>query len=173
MSLLMRMVAEPFFASKKILVADAEAKQQNDRTWCFWETKPDFFEPIVHHQWTKLDFYSNHYSSELSIEPYTYKMIKGIDFYNYVKTNASASSNIEWRKASVKRLVEISNHLIGGIELVGGEIIYAEYVFSSILLNPLKQLLMSTIFYNILKGGKLKQLLIVLIQVKRYSWISG
>jgi lycopene beta-cyclase len=156
MSLLMRMVAEPFFASKKILVVDAEAKQQNDRTWCFWETKPDFFEPIVHHQWTKLDFYSNHYSSELSIEPYTYKMIKGIDFYNYVKTNASASSNIEWRKASVKRLVEISNHLIGGIELVGGEIIYAEYVFSSILFEPIKAAAHEYHFLQHFKGWEIK-----------------
>jgi lycopene beta-cyclase len=156
MSLLMRMVVDPFFASKKILVVDADAKQQNDRTWCFWETKPDLFEPIVHHQWTKLDFYSNHYSSELSIDPYTYKMIKGIDFYNYVKTNALASPNIEWRKASIKKLVESSDHLIGGVELANGECIYAEYVFSSILFEPIKTKPSEYHFLQHFKGWEIK-----------------
>ncbi|OYZ02258.1 MAG: hypothetical protein B7Y37_03910 [Sphingobacteriia bacterium 28-36-52] len=166
MSLLMRMVIDPFFASKKILVLDADDKQQNDRTWCFWETKPDLFESIVHHQWTKLDFYSNHYSSELSIDPYIYKMIRGLDFYNYVKTNASASPNIEWRKASVKKLVESSkfldhsnklrNNEIAGVELVDGEIIYAEYVFSSILFEPIKAAADEYHFLQHFKGWEIK-----------------
>lgn len=156
MSLLMRMVVDPFFASKKVLVVDADAKQQNDRTWCFWETKPDLFEPIVHHQWKKLDFYSDHYSSELSIDPYTYKMIRGIDFYNYVKTNALASPNIEWRKASIKKLVESSDNLIGGVELANGECIYAEYVFSSILFEPIKTKPSEYYFLQHFKGWEIK-----------------
>ncbi|MDP3392383.1 lycopene cyclase family protein [Sediminibacterium sp.] len=161
MSLLMRMVVDPFFASKKILVVDADAKQQNDRTWCFWETKPDLFESIVHHQWTKLNFYSNHYSSELSIDPYTYKMIRGLDFYNYVKTNALAAPNIEWRKASVKKLVDTTFEFIGtndlaGVELVDGEIIYAEYVFSSILFEPIKAAADEYHFLQHFKGWEIK-----------------
>ncbi len=161
MSLLMRMIADPFFSSKKILVVDADDKQQNDRTWCFWETQPDLFEPIVHHQWTKLDFYSHHYSSELSIDPYTYKMIRGIDFYHYVKTNASASPNVEWRKASVKKLVDTIFEFIGtnelaGIELVDGEIIYADYVFSSILFEPIKAAAHEYHFLQHFKGWEIK-----------------
>lgn len=156
MSLLMRLNADPFFAAKKILVIDADSKQQNDRTWCFWETKPDLFEPVVHHQWTKLDFYSNHYSSELSIDPYTYKMIKGIDFYNYVKTNALAAPNVEWRKASIKKLVESSDQLIGGVELANGECIYAEYVFSSILFEPIKTKPSEYHFLQHFKGWEIK-----------------
>ncbi len=156
MSLLMRMVADPFFSTKKILVVDADDKQQNDRTWCFWETESDLFEPIVHHQWTKLDFYSNHYSSELSIDPYTYKMIKGIDFYNYVKTNALAAPNIEWRKASIKKLVESSDQLFGGVELANGECNYAEYVFSSILFEPIKTKPSEYHFLQHFKGWEIK-----------------
>lgn len=143
MSLLMRLHADPFFAAKKILVIDADSKAQNDRTWCFWERTPDIFESIVHHQWHQLDFYSNHYSTALDIDPYCYKMIKGIDFYNYVKTSVASSPNIEWRNTTVKRLIdhrfeiEASNEL-AGVELTGGECIYAEYVFSSILFEPIK-----------------------------------
>ena len=161
MSLLMRMIADPFFTTKKILVVDADNKQQNDRTWCFWETQPDLFEPIVHHQWTKLDFYSNHYSSELSIDPYTYKMIRGIDFYNYVRSNAMASPNVEWRKASVKKLVDttfefIATNELAGIELSDGEIIYADYVFSSILFEPIKVAAHEYHFLQHFKGWEIK-----------------
>ncbi|MBT9485382.1 lycopene cyclase family protein [Sediminibacterium sp.] len=161
MSLLMRMVVDPFFASKKILVVDADAKQQNDRTWCFWETAPDLFEPIVHHQWKKLDFYSNHFSSELSIEPYTYKMIRGIDFYNYVKASVSKSPNIEWRNATVNKLVNTTFEFVGsneiaGIELVDGEIIYADYVFSSILFEPIKAAATEYHFLQHFKGWEIK-----------------
>lgn len=161
MSLLMRMMSDPFFASKKILVVDADEKQQNDRTWCFWETAPDLFEPIVHHQWEKLDFYSNHFSSELSIEPYTYKMIKGIDFYNHVKTNIAASPNIEWRKTTVKKLINttfeiVATNEIAGIELADGEIIYADYVFSSILFEPIKAAAHEYHFLQHFKGWEIK-----------------
>ncbi len=161
MSLLMRMFADSFFASKKILVVDPDDKQQNDRTWCFWETKPDLFEPIVHHQWKKLDFYSNHFSTELSIEPYTYKMIRGIDFYNYVKASVSVSPNIEWRKATVKKLVDTTFEFIGtneiaGIELADGEIIYADYVFSSILFEPIKAAANEYHFLQHFKGWEIK-----------------
>lgn len=161
MSLLMRMVVDPFFASKKILVIDADAKQQNDRTWCFWETQPDLFESIVHHQWKKLDFYSNRYSSELSIDPYCYKMIKGIDFYNYVKANTAALSNIEWRKATVTKLVDTTFEFSGtndlaGIELIDGETIYADYVFSSILFEPIKAASTEYHFLQHFKGWEIK-----------------
>lgn len=161
MSLLMRMVVDPFFASKKVLVVDADNKQHNDRTWCFWETKPDLFESIVHHQWKKLDFYSNQYSSELSIDPYTYKMIKGIDFYNYVKGKTAALPNIEWRKATVKKLVDTTFEFIGtndlaGIELIDGETIYADYVFSSILFEPIKAAAHEYHFLQHFKGWEIK-----------------
>ena len=48
LSLLMRMNGDPFFADKKILVVDAAGKNQNDRTWCFWEKEPDIFGAIRH-----------------------------------------------------------------------------------------------------------------------------
>lgn len=105
MSLLMRMASDPFFTSKQILVVDADDKNLNDRTWCFWEKDADIFEPIVHHQWEELDFFSTHFSTVLDIAPYQYKMIRGIDFYAYVKNTIALMPNIEWKKASVKRLL--------------------------------------------------------------------
>ncbi len=79
----MRLLANKATAQKKILLIDREEKLKNDRTWCFWEAGPGFFEAIVAKQWSRLDFYSKKYSGELNMAPYQYKMIRGIDFYRY------------------------------------------------------------------------------------------
>jgi len=137
MSLLMRMASDSFFSSKKILVVDADDKSLNDRTWCFWEKEADIFEPVVHHVWEELDFFSNHFSTVMDIAPYQYKMIRGIEFYTYVKNKISSESNIIWRKASVKKLIHESDDNSAGVELTDGTVIYADYVFSSILFEPI------------------------------------
>ncbi|MFK7809417.1 MAG: lycopene cyclase family protein, partial [Saprospiraceae bacterium] len=35
--LALAMMKDSFFADKQILVLEKEAKNTNDRTWCFWE----------------------------------------------------------------------------------------------------------------------------------------
>lgn len=137
MSLLMRMASDSFFSSKKILIVDADDKSLNDRTWCFWEKEADIFEPVVHHIWEELDFFSNHFSTVMDIAPYQYKMIRGIDFYNYVKNKIASVSNIEWRKATVSKLIQKSTDHLAGVELTDGTVLYADYVFSSIVFEPI------------------------------------
>ena len=139
LSLLMRMNGDPFFADKKILVVDAAGKNQNDRTWCFWEKEPDIFEPIVHHQWKLLDFFSDSFSGELQIAPYTYKMIEGLAFYNYVKKETAQNAHIHWLNETVLGLAHTS---LPGIVLPGivlkDRSIYASQVFNSILFEPIQ-----------------------------------
>ena len=137
MSLLVRLASDSFFSSKKILVLDSDDKTVNDRTWCFWEKDTDIFEPIVHHVWEELDFFSNHFSTLLDIAPYKYKMIRGIDFYAYVKNAIAAAPNIEWRKASIKKLLKHTTQNLAGVELTDGSHIYASFVFSSILFESI------------------------------------
>ncbi|MEP6746836.1 MAG: lycopene cyclase family protein [Bacteroidota bacterium] len=83
LSLLTRMLAEGITEGKKILLIDRAPKNINDRTWCFWENTPGFFEPIVYKQWNRLWFHADEFSKQFDIAPYHYKMIRGIDFYNY------------------------------------------------------------------------------------------
>jgi lycopene beta-cyclase len=83
------------FGDKKILLIEKEPKTKNDRTWCFWEDKNGFFEEIAHYQWNKLDFLSDTYSATLDIHPYRYKMIRGIDFYNYCFNEIKDHTNVE------------------------------------------------------------------------------
>jgi lycopene beta-cyclase len=84
LSLLLQILQHKKLHDKSILIVDKSPKVTNDRTWCFWEKEPGLFESIVHHRWTKLNFFSPTVKRTLNISPYEYKMIRGIDFFRYV-----------------------------------------------------------------------------------------
>jgi len=89
------MIRSGKFNDKKILLLDKERKTKNDRTWCFWEKDMGFFEEVVYRKWDSISFLSNGYSSLMNIAPYQYKMIRGIDFYEYCFREIAEQSNIE------------------------------------------------------------------------------
>jgi lycopene beta-cyclase len=130
LSLLMRMMKESFFNNKKILVADSESKNKNDRTWCFWEKTAGIFEPVIYHQWQHVNFYSNYFNSKLDLDPYWYKMIRSIDFYNFVYNEAAKHDNINFLYGKVEAVGNAGNK---GILVIDGQTYAADYVFNSIL----------------------------------------
>src|ERR1700712_5075924 len=95
LSLLRSMTQHQYFSNKKILLIDKAEKNTNDRTWCFWEQQPGLFEDIVYHRWPQIDFYSNDFSARFDLEPYQYKMIRGIDLYTTVLNEAAQHENID------------------------------------------------------------------------------
>lgn len=101
LSLLTRLIASGKFDDKKILLIDRGPKTVNDRTWCFWEKEDSFFEEIIHRKWNRLYFHSNHFSADLDMQPYQYKMIRGIDFYNWCFAKINAKKNIDIRYGEV------------------------------------------------------------------------
>lgn len=133
-SLLIRMIREPFFRDKKILVIDQSPKTENDRTWCFWEKEAGFFESIVHHHWNKVNFYSKEFSNTITLSPYQYKMIRGIDFYNYIKRETNNQLNIEWRNEKVKSITDNGDTATVILET---ETVAADYIFNSILFKDI------------------------------------
>lgn len=135
MSLLMRMMEDPFFDDQQILVVDKAPKLQNDRTWCFWENQNGLFESIVHHQWKQLDFFSNDYSSALEIDPYRYKMIRGIDLYQHVQRKAANKNNVHFHYEEVIGIGTENDQAV--LTLASGKIT-ADYIFNSILFQEPK-----------------------------------
>ncbi|GHV14961.1 MAG: lycopene cyclase [Hydrotalea flava] len=130
LSLLMRLLQEPAMQQKKILVIDKDAKKNNDRTWCFWEASPGLFEPIVHHRWEQLRFVAPAVDTNFSITPYQYKMIRGIDFYEYVLQQSAGFDNVQLVYATVQALRNENN----GVTVVTDHGTYTgEYVFNSIV----------------------------------------
>ncbi len=101
LSLLYRILQQDFLQNKRILVLDSVKKHKNDRTWCFWEKHPGLFQPIVHHQWNELIFKSETVHNQFSLKDYSYKMIKGDDFYKYVLDYAKKFDNVTFKTEKV------------------------------------------------------------------------
>ena len=138
LSLVMRMIKSGNFNDKKILLIDKEPKTRNDRTWCFWEKQDGFFADIVYKKWNRLSFLSDEYADVMDISPYQYKMIRGLDFYNYCFNEISKHPNIEISYADIKSIsfenktlkLEANDH---STEL------YGETVFNSLSLHENRQ----------------------------------
>jgi lycopene beta-cyclase len=134
LSLAVRLVQSGNFTDKKILLIDREDKKTNDRTWCFWEQQPGLFEPIVYKKWNKVWFHAEGFSRLLEIQPYEYKLIRGIDFYQHCMAMIQAQPNIEIVQADITAIK--SENGKSWIEAAGQKI-FASFIFSSIIFEKL------------------------------------
>lgn len=137
LSLIVRMLSEPALSNKKILLIEQSEKNQNDRTWCFWEQGKGFFESIVCKQWLQAWFHADGYSSLKNMGSYRYKMIRGIDFYKHGYQIIASAPNVTVVKDTVTSIQQNSN----GVRVLCEKGEYSgQYAFNSILLDdPLKQ----------------------------------
>ncbi|SFV30716.1 lycopene cyclase family protein [Thermoflavifilum thermophilum] len=85
LSLAVRMARSPALSSWNILLLEQQEKNQNDRTWCFWESGKGYFESIVQHRWSAGDVITDEKCICLDFEPFEYKMIRSKHFYAYCK----------------------------------------------------------------------------------------
>lgn len=106
LSLLYGLLKEESLQQKNILVIDNARKNQNDRTWCFWENKPGPFESLVCHYWDTLQFFSPEVSKEFRMKSYRYKMIQSGDFYPFVLNFAATFKNVTFLEAQIKDILE-------------------------------------------------------------------
>jgi lycopene beta-cyclase len=95
LSIITRMIDSNKFNQKKILLVDKQPKTKNDRTWCFWEEEPGYFDKIVYHKWKQLFFNTGNEILPLKMDNYQYKMIRGIDFYKHCFSKINLQQNID------------------------------------------------------------------------------
>lgn len=105
LSLLLRIIRNPALSNKRILLIDKDAAKSNDRTWCFWEKEPGFFEDLVYRQWSRLDFFGEDHEAELDISPYHYKMIRGQDFYTYCFSEIKKYPQVDFLYGEIEDIV--------------------------------------------------------------------
>ena len=98
---ILKMVQSEKFNDKTILLIDENSKKTNDRTWCFWEKPNGEFEAIVSKKWNNALFANQKFRRNLDFHPYQYKMIRGLDFYNYVFDIISKQENIRFLNQKV------------------------------------------------------------------------
>lgn len=134
LSLLYRLLLDPVLKTKKILAIDKTQKNENDRTWCFWEKDKGLFESIVTHEWQSLIFKTADFSRQFDLEQYRYKMIQGKDFYDFVLSYAKDFENVTFKFESVVALKSADSEAI--VETENG-LYQSQYVFNSTsLFNP-------------------------------------
>ncbi|MCF6131561.1 lycopene cyclase family protein [Flavobacterium wongokense] len=99
------------FEDKTILLIDSDSKKNNDRTWCFWDEN-NLFDEIISKKWNSALFADKNFQRELNLNPYQYKMIKGLDFYKLVSETISKYSNIHFSNQKVLDFQELGNHCV-------------------------------------------------------------
>lgn len=127
-----RMAKDTFFDDKTILILDKEKKRKNDRTWCYWQKDDDEWQDIVTKSWRNIIFKSDFYTTQKSISPYHYKMIRSKDFYDKIWNYLETKSNVTFQNSNVL----IVNQLDHEAEVVSAEKTYrTKTILNSILFS--------------------------------------
>jgi lycopene beta-cyclase len=133
LSLVVRLIATKAFSNNKILIIDKAPKDLNDRTWCFWKdvkSQPDVFDSIIHHHWNNLWVRHPEGDLALNISPYSYHLIKGVDFYRYCFQIIQQAPNVHLHYSEVTAV----DAEAGVVQTANGSF-SADYIFSSVLLE--------------------------------------
>jgi lycopene beta-cyclase len=95
------------FDHLSIALIEKEQKNQNDRTWCFWEEGRGPWDHLVSSRWENAIFQSQQYNANFSLAPYQYKMIEGINFYNHLYPLLEKAPNLDLIQAEI---TEVNAH---------------------------------------------------------------
>jgi len=105
------MILSGKFQDKTILLLDENPKKTNDRTWCFWDSH-SIFPELESTKWNSAWYKNDAFKRKLNLDPYQYKMVKGLDFYNHIFDLISKQENIHFINQKVLDFEELGNHCI-------------------------------------------------------------
>ena len=105
------MILSGIFQDKTILLLDENPKKTNDRTWCFWDSNTIFPNQVAT-KWNSAWFKNTAFERKLNLDPYQYKMVKGLDFYNLIFDLISKQKNIHFVNQKVLDFEELGSHCI-------------------------------------------------------------
>jgi len=106
LQLALKMTSDSFFDKKRIALIDPSEKIINDKTWSFWETEPSQWKDIPHKSWSKASIITSKKNIGLELNPYSYKAIQAIDFYNHAKKKLSKKETISFIVEHVESIKE-------------------------------------------------------------------
>jgi lycopene beta-cyclase len=97
------------FTKDSILLIDKDLKNKNDRTWCFWEEETGDWNFLVSNKWKHCTVDGEWYAGDLDLTPFTYKMIKGLDFYSYIRESLNQYQNVTFVREEIKNLKDVGD----------------------------------------------------------------
>jgi lycopene beta-cyclase len=129
-----------------ILIVEKEAKNQNDRTWCFWGPSSMPFADLASHTWQQISIQNEGFSKTFNLGDKRYWMVKGIDYYRSIRQRLEKASRVHWIQGSVDSIEETADKALVHLE---GQTVAAHWVFDSIL-QP-QDLVIDTVRYHPIK----------------------
>lgn len=122
-------LAQSPLRDRQVLIVEQGAKEQNNRTWCFWANQPTLFDPIISRSWNQLQVLGQHFQRTLDLHPYCYRMIRGLDFYHFARQTLSAAPHIDFLRGTVERIEDGNQE---ASILVDGQRYVGAWVFDSL-----------------------------------------
>lgn len=119
---------------KKILIVDKALKNTNDRTWSFWINYPTAFDDIMYREWSELRLINYRGEQHHDLKDWRYKMMRGIDFYEFVQRELRQNPAIDFLQTEIKKIDEKDGQAI--LETADG-VFKAKWLFNS-LYDPAK-----------------------------------
>ncbi len=113
---------------RSMLIVDRDAKDRNDRTWCFWTKEPTPFEAIVHRSWRQFRLAGGGQEQVVPLADYRYQMIRGLDLYQFVRQELAALPNVTFLRGVVERIEDGPQ---GASVMVDGQAYQGRWVFDS------------------------------------------
>ena len=126
LSLACALTRRPAFEQKKILLLDRDQKRKNDRTWCFWADDDEPLPPVICKSWDFIRFHAPDFEKKLDIRPLRYRMVRGIDFYNWSFQQLDRHPNVERLQTTISN-IDAPN----GIVHTGAGSFAADFVLNS------------------------------------------
>ncbi len=121
-------LARSQLADRSMLIVDLNAKDRNDRTWCFWSDHTDPFDDILHRQWDAVRFTGHGFDRRLDLGQFRYKMIRGIDFYEHTHRLLANFPNVHFQQGQIERIDE--NDSAASVS-IAGQTYTTDWVFDS------------------------------------------
>jgi len=88
-------LAEAGATAPRVLVLEARGAYRDDRTWCFWRTRPHRHDGIVSHAWPRVRVATADGRACVAATPQApYQMIRGADFYAAAQASIAAAPNV-------------------------------------------------------------------------------
>lgn len=109
-----------------VIIIDKAPKQINDRTWCFWESEANPLDILLYKTWQTLEFFTANTHIVENIAPLTYKMLRGIDFYNHAMSQIKRQKNFIFVNEEITKIAE-------GYVSTNRSDYQAKYIFNSTL----------------------------------------
>jgi lycopene beta-cyclase len=107
LQLALKFASDSFFVNKTFALIDPSLKNSNDKTWSFWERGISHWDLITCKTWNKASVITSKKSIHLNLNPYIYKTVRSLDFYNHAKKILSAKKNYHFIIEQVKAVTEI------------------------------------------------------------------